>query len=65
MISKAVFARHVAKVMRDSALRMAELAEELWNPAFCSQDAINDAKDFAKSLRMAADRLEDHIPEDA
>jgi hypothetical protein len=56
--TKAMYARQVSRIVRRSTLESGELAEGMWNPMFCSADAIPHAKSFCEAIRHELDAIE-------
>ncbi len=60
-MTKAVFARYVARITRDVAGVSASMAEGMGNPHFCASDAHVDAMIFIQDLRQRLQQIEDQL----
>lgn len=58
--TKAAFARHVAVVVRRATLESAELAQGMWNPMFCDDDAGTIARRFCEEMQRHIDDIQTH-----
>lgn len=64
-MTRAEFARIVARHARDMAVTSADLADGMWNPDFCAADAARDAKILMQDLRYLIERIEAKLDRDA
>lgn len=56
-MTKAEFARSVARMARDCASVTAAMAEGMWNPGFCASDASDYAVGFLQDMNSHLDRI--------
>lgn len=57
-MTKAVFARQVSRIVRRATMEAARLADGMWNPNFCSSDAIDEATSFCTDIRLEIENIE-------
>lgn len=57
-MTKAEFARYVARLGAHLANETAGLAQGMWNPHFCGADASADVDGFLRTMRSRLDYLQ-------
>lgn len=55
---KSAFATHVAAIVRRATFESAELAQGMWNPLFCSDDATENVRRFCEEVQRQLDDLQ-------
>ncbi len=55
--TKASFATHVSLIVRSATFEAGQLAQGMWNPLFCSDDASGDALRFCSEMQRYIDEV--------
>jgi hypothetical protein len=59
VFTKAAFATHVASMARLATIEASELAQGMWNPMFCSNDASDSVRRFCEEMQSRLDNLQE------
>lgn len=59
-MTKAAYARYVARILRRAAREMEELSQGMWNPDFCAADAEAARRAFFVDIRDEFKNMDGH-----